>query len=148
MHFILNAFTNLPSKKECPPIAILAHKVDLVTSSAYNTPTGEIAISRVKSVLERELAKRSMLQKQSVGIDKMGEENLDVAIDGLEFRGTGMFKFSDWAHGEVTFLSSSVRIERDDFAASEKPQDSEKASVSPTEDGLKQLKDWVLELDM
>ena len=99
-------------------------------------------------MLERELDRRAQLQKKSVGIDRMGEENLDSQLGGLECTGNGPFRFADWQHGEITFHSSFVKVERDEFGASEKPSLEEKQEDSTNFEGLQDLQSWIHGLGM
>lgn len=102
--------TSLPATRSLPPLAILAHKSDLLPStSSLSQDRSALAISRVRTVLERELEKRRVAQAGGVGVEGLGAEGEGTELGGLECR-TGTFKFAEWEGGEVHFLSSWVKI--------------------------------------
>jgi signal recognition particle receptor subunit beta len=110
------------------------------------TPS-QIGITRIRTVLERELEKRSQSQKKTIGIERMGEEDADQEMGGLECTTTGPFKFSDWEYGEVAFLGSYVKVERDDLGSMEKSVMEEKEKESPQiQGGLQDFRDWIEQL--
>jgi len=94
-----------------------------------------LAVSRVRTILERELEKRRSSQAGGVGVGQLGEdEDADTEMGGLECSGpagTG-FRFKDWEGGEVEILGSSV---------TKAAADSEKGN-----DGLAELKQWLQDL--
>ena len=89
--------------------------------------TDALAISRVRTILERELEKR----RGGISVEGAGDEN---ELGGLECTGQpgAAFKFSDWEGGEVTFLATNVRVGE---AKSEKENDV---------DGLNPLREWLV----
>jgi len=130
LHRILHAVTSLPPSKRQPSLVILAHKCDLLTSSSSNAAP---AVSRVRTILERELEKRKESQVGGVGVGQLGDdEDADGEMGGLECSGVGGkgFKFQDWEGGEIQILGSSVNT----------AQDPEKAV-----DGLADFKQWLHE---
>ncbi|KIJ41285.1 hypothetical protein M422DRAFT_172657, partial [Sphaerobolus stellatus SS14] len=134
LHHIFHAITTLPPSQTVPPIVILAHKFDLVSSSAQGSA---LAVSRVRNTLERELEKRRSSQAGGVGVGQLGEdEGGETEMGGLECSGPvgSGFKFKDWEGGEVEILGTSATI-------SNKSEDPEKAF-----DGLAELKQWLQEL--
>lgn len=74
-------------------------------------PADQLAINRVRTILERELEKRRQSQTGGMGIESLGGgEGDNTEVSGLECSGVGgsVFKFSEWEGGEVTFLSTST----------------------------------------
>ncbi|KAF8519471.1 P-loop containing nucleoside triphosphate hydrolase protein [Hysterangium stoloniferum] len=134
LHRILHAITSLPPSRRQPSLVILAHKCDLLTSSSSNAA---LAVSRVRTILERELEKRKESQAGSVGVGQLGDdEDADGEMGGLEcsgVKGKG-FKFQEWEGGEIQILGSSVSIGKT-------THDPEKAA-----DGLADFKQWLYEL--
>ena len=131
LHHVLHAVTSLP---QSPPLLILAHKVDLLrslSSTPDNAPN--LAINRVKTILERELEKRRISQSNSIGIEGLGEEGVGTELGGLDCSGSAgnAFKFDDWEGGEVTFFATWLHIQA---SASEKRKD-----------GFAPFKDWLEE---
>jgi len=130
-----------PPSQPTPALIILAHKSDLLasTTSSSNTPADQLAVNRVRTILERELEKRRQSQAGGMGIESLGgSEGDNTEVSGLECGGVGggVFRFSDWEGGEVTFLGTSVS------RTGEKVQD-EKAGNT---DGLEGLQRWLSDL--
>jgi len=104
-----------PSQKP-PSLLILAHKCDLIKAgqSTATSTAEQLAISRVRTILERELEKRRLSQTTSIGIKGLGEKSgeRETELGGLECSGSsgGVFKFAEWQGGEVTFLGSYVVV--------------------------------------
>lgn len=128
LHHVLHAVTSLPPSQPTPKVLVLAHKTDLVKAGASSSSVTEVAISRVRTVLERELGKRKASQTGGVGVESMDAKS-ESELGGLECGGTagGGFKFSDWDGGEVDFIGTWVEV-------GEKNGD---------QDGLHELKDWL-----
>ena len=137
LHQILHSFMSIPPSQSVPALIILAHKSDLLasTTSSSNTPADQLAVNRVRTILERELEKRRQSQAGGMGIESLGGGEGDNAeVSGLECSGVAgsVFKFSDWEGGEVTFLGTSIsRTEK------------EKASSIG---GLEGLQQWLMDL--
>lgn len=92
---------------------ILAHKADLLktTGSSTGAAADTLAITRVKTVLERELEKRRASQSGGHGIEGLGAEDEASELGGLECGGTSAaFKFDAWDGGEVSFIGTSVKV--------------------------------------
>ena len=133
---------------QTPVLAILAHKADLLTSPSSNSSTAnrstraQLAITRVRTILERELEKRRASHAEGVAVEGLGAEGQDteMEIGGLETRSqSGAFKFSDWEGGDVAFFGTEVRISQN---FTEKESTDEKIS----DDGLEQFTMWLEEL--
>jgi len=139
LHVVLNAITSIPKSQTQPSLLILAHKTDLVTATSAST-TSQIAITRVRTVLERELDKRAQAQKKTVGIERMGDEGKEIELGGLDCINTNGFRFSDWEAGQIDFAGSFVRVTRNDFEEEAHLGMDEKAQQ---EDTLQELRDWV-----
>jgi len=110
LHQILHSFMSIPPSRSTPALIVLAHKSDLLafTTSSTNTPADQLAINRVRTILERELEKRRQSQAGGMGIESLGGgEGDNTEVSGLECRG-GVFKFSEWEGREVTFLGTST----------------------------------------
>ncbi|KAG6376471.1 hypothetical protein JVT61DRAFT_2464 [Boletus reticuloceps] len=127
LHNVLHAITSLPPTHSIPTLLILAHKTDLLKMGASLSSASEVAITRVRSILERELEKRRASQSGGVGVESLGAEGEGTEMDGLECSGT--FKFSEWEGGDVEFLSTWVKV-------GEGKEESGK-------DALDDLKDWL-----
>lgn len=113
-------------------MVILAHKCDLIESSGASN--FELAVSRVRTILERELEKRRTSQVSGVSVGQLGDDGTsDTEMGGLECTGPAgsEFKFKNWEGGEIEILGSSV-FEK---SHSEKPTG-----------GLHHLKQWVEDL--
>ena len=116
LHQVLHAILSLPPPHTLPPLLLLAHKADLLASGASQDKE-TLAVSRVCTILERELEKRRVAATSGVGIEGLGssasgftssegDENLVMA--GL---GCGLdrpFRFYDWEGGEVELVASWV----------------------------------------
>jgi len=137
LHNILHALTSLPPSQQVPTLLILAHKADLLKSTS--TTSENVAVNRVKSILERELEKRRVSQTGGVNIEGLGEEGERSDMGGLECSGPGgaEFRFADWEGGQVTFIGSSVRVGKGLEASNEKGEDV---------DGLSRLREWMQEI--
>ena len=108
----------------------------MLKATAQATPD-QLAINRVRTVLERELEKRRTSHAGGVGVESLGaEEEGSSELCGLECTSGGEFKFAQWEGGEVTFIGSSVT-----FGKAE--GDSEKSSSL---DGLSSFREWLEEL--
>ena len=104
---------SIPPSQSAPALIILAHKSDLLasTTSSSNAPADQLAVNRIRTILERELEKRRKSQTGGMGIESLGGgESDNMEVSGLECGGVGdgMFKFSDWEGGEVMFLGTSI----------------------------------------
>jgi len=117
LHHILDALTSLPPSQALPSLFIVAHKIDLLKSGASSGKPEELAVSRVKAVLERELEKRRASQSGGVGVEGLGEEGERSDMGGLECSGPsgGAFKFAEWEGGEVDFIGTWVKAAQIDF---------------------------------
>lgn len=102
---------SLPPSQPPPALLILAHKCDLLTTTATSGPSDQLAVNRVRTVLERELEKRRS-QAGGMGIESLGGEGDGSELGGLECSGSsgGTFRFSEWEGGEIVFLGSSVTV--------------------------------------
>ncbi|PCH37841.1 nucleoside triphosphate hydrolase protein [Wolfiporia cocos MD-104 SS10] len=136
LHQVMHAITSLPPSKATPSLLILAHKCDLLKSTAQATPA-QLAINRARTILERELEKRRASQTSGVGIEGLGAEGSEIDLGGLECTGTGEFRFADWEGGEVAFAGTSVAVGQ---AASVSDYADDKAVES---DGLSSLCQWL-----
>jgi len=135
LHLLLHALTSLPPSQTAPAFAIIAHKADQLKATAAAS-ADQLAINRVRTVLERELEKRRM-SHGGVGVESLGsEEEGSSEIGGLECAGGGEFKFDQWEGGEVTFIGSSVVVGKEEA-------ESEKAGTSS---GLSSFREWLEEL--
>jgi signal recognition particle receptor subunit beta len=94
-------------------LAILAHKFDLLkTGASGGASASELAVTRVRTVLERELEKRRAATSGAVGMEGLGDDAAEE-LGGLECTGgggAGGFRFADWEGGEVAFVGSSVTL--------------------------------------
>jgi len=124
-----------------PAFIILAHKSDLLasTTSSSNTPVDQLAINRVRTILERELEKRRQSQTGGMGIESLGDgEGDNTEVSGLECSGvgSGVFRFSEWEGGDITFLGTSIS------RTGEKVQDEKAGNIG----GLEGLQQWLSDL--
>jgi signal recognition particle receptor subunit beta len=134
LHTILHAITSLPPSQSLPSLLIVAHKADLLKTGSSVNPNEPLAITRVKTILERELEKRRASQSGGVGIEGLGAEDEKTEMGGLDCgNGTNAFKFDDWEGGEVAFISSFIRPAKFN-------SDDEKLDV---DDGLSDLRNWL-----
>ncbi|KAH9930710.1 P-loop containing nucleoside triphosphate hydrolase protein [Fomitopsis serialis] len=136
LHQVLHAITSLPPSRPTPALVIVAHKADLLKATAQATPA-QLAINRVRSILERELEKRRASQAGGVGIEGLGAEDTESEMGGLECGGSGEFRFDAWEGGEISFAGTSVNVSTTKHALDEKSGDV---------DGLAPLVQWVEEL--
>lgn len=134
MHYVLHAITSLPPTQSTPTLLILAHKTDLLKVGASSNSAREAAISRVRTILERELEKRRAAQSGGVGVESLGGEGEETEMGGLECSGAagGAFKFSEWEGGEVEVVSTCVQVGE--------------AKDESSSDGLSDLKDWLSQM--
>lgn len=132
LHLILHELISLPPSQPLPSLLIIAHKADLLKGSA-SADAGAVAISRVKTVLERELERRRQNQTGGVTVEGLGEEDAERSDwGGLECgAANSTFHFDDWEGGPVTFLATSVRVGQQAIV-------DEKAAV-----GLSPLWEWL-----
>jgi signal recognition particle receptor subunit beta len=128
----MHTLTSLPPSHTLPSLVILAHKADLLPTST--TPQDTLAINRVKTVLERELQKRRASQSGGVGVEGLGAEGEKSEMGGLDTLGAAgsSFKFSEWEGGEITFLGTSSKSEKD-----------KERNEKVDEVGLSPLRDWI-----
>jgi signal recognition particle receptor subunit beta len=112
LHQVLHTFMSLPPSQPSPALLILAHKCDLLTSTSSSGPSNQLAVNRVRTVLERELEKRKESQAGGMGVESLGGEGDASELGGLECNGSGngIFRFSDWDGGEIVFLGTSVAM--------------------------------------
>ncbi|KZT09653.1 P-loop containing nucleoside triphosphate hydrolase protein [Laetiporus sulphureus 93-53] len=134
LHQVLHAITSLPPSRPTPALLIVAHKRDLLKSTAQATPD-QLAINRVRTILERELEKRRASQAGGVGVEGLGVEGTESELGGLECSGTGEFRFASWEGGQVDFVGTSVDISK------EAGLDENSVDV----DGLQPLRRWIEE---
>jgi len=138
LHNVLHTMTSLPPSQTLPSLIILAHKCDLLNigSQAAAAAADNLAINRVKTVLERELEKRRVSQSGGIGVEGLGAEGEKSEMGGLDCSGTagGAFRFAEWEGGEVSFIGTSIKVPK-------ATSDLEKT----TEDGLSSLWEWLEE---
>jgi len=140
LHQILHSFMSTPPSQSTPALIVLAHKSDLLasTTSSTNIPADQLAINRVRTILERELEKRRQSQTGGMGIESLGGgEGDNTEVSGLECSGVGggVFKFSEWEGGQVTFLGTSA------LETGEKVQDEKAGNVGGLESLRQRLGD-------
>lgn len=109
LHQVLHAITSLPPSRPTPALLIVAHKSDLLKPTAQATPD-QLAINRVRTILERELERRRASQAGGVGIEGLGAEGAESELGGLECSGAGEFKFENWEGGDVSFVGTYVAV--------------------------------------
>jgi signal recognition particle receptor subunit beta len=125
-------------------LLVLAHKYDLLktgssTISGANSPN-QLAINRVRTVLERELEKRRQSHAGGIGMEAIGGESEESGeLGGLDCTGNGGFRFSDWEGGEIAFIGTSV------LDKLEKMQGTDE-KVSDSEATLSNLLHWLSDL--
>jgi signal recognition particle receptor subunit beta len=132
----------MPPSQNPPAILVLAHKCDLLkTGSASVTSSSEqLAINRVRTVLERELEKRRRSHTGRVAMDELGAEGEDnTELGGLDCTGPPgeAFKFADWEGGNIDFAGSWVRVGERVGVEEEKGEGLE---------GIGRLLTWVVQL--
>lgn len=133
LHHVLHAITSLPPSHLVPALLILANKCDrMKTASSSGSPT-DVAISRVRTILERELEKRREAQSSGMGVEGLGAEGERSDMGGLDCSSpSGIFKFADWEGGQVDFAGTWVNVEE--------LKDDEKGVAI---DGLASLRSWL-----
>ncbi|KAI0636724.1 P-loop containing nucleoside triphosphate hydrolase protein [Trametes polyzona] len=134
LHMIMHALTSLPPSREAPSLVIVAHKCDLLKSTATATAE-QLAMNRVRTILERELEKRRASHVNGVAVEGLGAEDAESELGGLECTGSGEFKFAEWEGGEIGFLATSVTVGKATSAVDEKAAD-----------GMASLREWLAEL--
>jgi len=132
-------------------------------SSFQSQAKGEIAVNRVRSILERELTKRASDLRNSVSIEGLGSDqpssssgdqgviDSSSGLTGLECVGSGGvkegFKFANWEYGEVDFVSSWVEVSRQEFddedASADTDAEEKGMGDKDGEDGLAEVKGWL-----
>lgn len=145
MHTILHAISQLPPSAHVPPILIQAHKSDLISLPSSATPIPgarhALAVTRVRTVLERELEKRRQSSLVGVGVGALGEEGASAEAEsvsgGLECTGEGPFAFERWEGGEISCVGGCIQP----GIVSQKEGDF--SAEKPGYDGLEGLSSWV-----
>ncbi|KAG2756068.1 P-loop containing nucleoside triphosphate hydrolase protein [Suillus brevipes Sb2] len=127
LHHVLHAITSLPPSHLAPALLIIANKCDLMkTATSSGSPT-DVAISRVRTILEREL-------ENGMGVEGLGAEGERSDMGGLDCSNSGgVFKFADWEGGEVDFAGTWVNVGE--------LKDDEKEGVAT--DGLASFRSWL-----
>ena len=115
LHKILHAVVTIPPSQSPPAILILAHKCDLLKTGSTSATSSleQLAINRVRTVLERELDKRRQSHTGRVAMDELGAEGEDnTELGGLDCTGRPgeSFKFADWEGGNIDFIGSWVKV--------------------------------------
>lgn len=127
----MHSLTSLPPSQTPPSLVILAHKADLLKTTSASSNT-DLAIHRVRAVLERELEIRRVSQADGVGVESLGAEDEGTELGGLEcVGGDGTFKFADWDGGEIVFFGTSIQ------------QGSEKDAEKSGGNGLASFRLWL-----
>lgn len=135
LHQVLHVLTSLPPSQATPAFVIIAHKCDALKASA-NTSAEQLAINRVRTILERELDKRRTSHAGGVNIESLGGEGEEGSeLGGLDCNGGGEFRFAEWEGGEVSFIGTSIRFGK-----------AEVLDEKSTEDGLTPLREWLVDL--
>ncbi|KAL7283595.1 hypothetical protein ACG7TL_003030 [Trametes sanguinea] len=134
LHMIMHALTSLPPSRETPSLLIIAHKCDLLKGTA-TASAEQLAINRVRSILERELEKRRVSLTNGVAVEGLGAEEAETEMGGLECRGNGEFKFAEWEGGEVGFIGTSVAVGKAALGSADEKH--------PEGDGLSPLREWL-----
>ncbi|KAI0647312.1 signal recognition particle receptor beta subunit-domain-containing protein [Trametes meyenii] len=137
LHLIMHALTSLPPSHNTPSLIIVAHKSDLLKSTA-NVSAEQLAINRVRTILERELEKRRASHANGVAVEGLGAEEAESEMGGLECTGNGEFKFAEWEGGEITFIGTSVGVGKAAPATVDEKH--------PESDGLSPLREWLEDL--
>lgn len=143
LHQVLHALTSRPPTHALAPLLILAHKTDLLPSSSSSTPDrSSLAISRVRTVLERELEKRRSAAAGGVGVEGLGEEGEDNSADlgGLECGSSSVFRFAEWEGGEVGFAATYVKV------GAPSGEKAEEEKISDSSSGIDPLRNWIEDL--
>lgn len=110
----------------------------MLKATAQATPD-QLAINRVRTVLERELEKRRASQAGGVGIEGLGAEDSESELGGLECGGSGEFRFDAWEGGEIAFVGTSVNSKVQQQAKSVSDEKSDDTGLAP-------LVRWIEEL--
>jgi signal recognition particle receptor subunit beta len=126
LHHVLHALVSLPPSQKAPALAIIAHKSDLLKAPAGGPPASQLAVARVRTILERELERRRTARAGGVGVEGTDAETEELG--GLD--GSTPFRFADWEGGPVDILGASVTVGQ--------TLNDEKA-----EDGLAQFREWL-----
>ncbi|KAJ8472713.1 hypothetical protein ONZ45_g16549 [Pleurotus djamor] len=136
LHNILHALTSLPPSQSPPSLAIVCHKIDLLkTMATASTNPESLAISRVKTILERELEKRRASQSNGVGIEGLGAEGETSELGGLDCIGNGPFQFDSWEGGEIAFITTYCAVTKRSTIVDEKAR--------MDNEGLSSLLEWL-----
>jgi signal recognition particle receptor subunit beta len=128
--------TSLPPSQTAPALLIAAHKADLIKATTGGQSPSQLAINRVRSVLERELERRRVAQAGGVSVEGTGSEE---ALGGLDCAPGQPFRFADWEGGVVAFLGSWTT------PGSQTAKAEEAGEKVPT-DGLTDFRAWLEEL--
>ena len=137
----MHAIVTIPPSQNPPAILVLAHKCDLLKTGGFSTTSSleQLAINRVRTVLERELSKRRRSHTGSVAIDELGGEGEDNSeLGGLDSTGPPgeTFKFAEWEGGEIEFIGSWVSV-------GEAVELEEEKGGSTGGDGIRGLETWL-----
>lgn len=125
---------SLPPSQTPPAFTIVAHKSDLLKASS-SASSEQLAINRVRTILERELDKRKASHAGGVGVESLGGESEEgTELGGLECSGSGEFRFAEWEGGEVSFIGTSVTVGKAAAVGDEKA------------DSLTPLREWLADL--
>ncbi|GBE82108.1 P-loop containing nucleoside triphosphate hydrolase protein [Sparassis crispa] len=136
LHQVLRALTSLPPSQTPPALLIVAHKCDLLKATHQTSPE-QLAINRVRTVLERELEKRRASHASGVGVESLGADDTESEMGGLECSESGEFRFAEWEGGEVAFVGTAVPVSKVASATDEKIAEDEH---------MLQLRQWLEEL--
>ena len=139
LHHILHAVVSIPPSQNPPAMLIVAHKCDLLKTGSVSATSSleQLAINRVRTVLERELEKRRRSHTGSVAIDELGAEGEDNSeLGGLDCNGSPgeVFKFAEWEGGDIEFIATWVSVGETVEFESEK---------STSGNGIKRLITWL-----
>jgi len=115
LHKILHAVITIPPSQNPPAILVVAHKCDLLKTGSTSATSSleQLAINRVRTVLERELDKRRQSHAGRVAMDELGAEGEDsTELGGLDCTGRPgePFRFADWEGGNIDLIGSWVKI--------------------------------------
>ena len=137
----MHAVVTIPPSQNPPAILVLAHKCDLLKTGGLSATSSleQLAINRVRTVLERELSKRRRSHTGSVAIDELGAEGEDNSeLGGLDSAGPPgeTFKFAEWEGGEIGFIGSWVSVGETVELEDEKGR-------STGGDGIRGLETWL-----
>ena len=143
LHKILHAVVTIPPSQNPPAILILAHKCDLLKTGSTSATSSleQLAINRVRTVLERELDKRRQSHTGRVAMDELGAEGEDsTELGGLDCTGRPgePFKFAEWEGGNIDIVGSWVKVGERDQLEAEKGWNGE--------DGIERLSAWLDQL--